>query len=217
MLGSLDPIIIFQLYKKLPAAQKTIATAPITSTKDSNTAATRATIAVIPIYLSAEITGVYIDTESKNIDIDTDMQSLTSGAAALINQKALASIVTVNLTGKQDSIGLTVLLALSELILDRATSNEYEITYMHGGVTVFGGLIHSLSFDQGTENDLYKIKIEISRGRPKGKSVVVSEDASSERLASGPGVTPPANSPTAAPPSTGGTSQISPVGVGSLR
>lgn len=209
MLGNLDPIIIFKLYKILPTAQQTLAKIPLTSQSK-----TKATYAIIPIYLSETITGIYIDNESKNIDIDTDTTSLNTGDPALVNQKALGSITTVNLIGKQGSIGLTILLALSELILDKVASQEYEITYMHGGVTVFAGLIHSFSYDQGTDNDLYKIKIELSKGRPKSKSVQVAEDPNSVRLGT-TGATPPANAPTVSGGSSG-TSQIAPAGLGRM-
>ncbi len=209
MLNGIDPIIIFQLYKKTPAAVATLATIPLTS---SNAAASKTIFAIIPIYLSETITGIYIDTESKAIDIDTDTASLSDGTSALVNQKALASITTINFIAKQSSIGLTILLALSELILDKVTSQEYEITYMHGGITVFGGLIHSFSYDQGTDNDLYKIKLEISKGR-KAKSVgPVGQDPDAVRLGTA-GATPPANSPTVSPPTGGSSTSISPGGL----
>ncbi len=161
MLNGLDPIIIFALYKNVtvPTGKTTI---PLTAND-----ATKLPYAIIPIYLSEEITGIFIDSESKNIDIDTDAQSTSVGGDPLVNQKALGSITTVNLIAKQGSVGLTILLSLSEMILGKVTSKEYDITYMHDSVTVFGGLIHSFSYDQGTDNDLYKIKLEISKGRPK--------------------------------------------------
>lgn len=205
MLGAIDPILVFQIYKKLPAADTTLAKIPLTSQ-----ASQKATFAVIPIYLSEKITGIYIDNESKNIDIDTDTSSLSSGEPALVNQKTLGSITTINLIAKQGSIGLTILLALSELILDKATSQEYEVTYMHGAVTVFGGLIHGFSYEQGTNDDLYKIKLELSRGRPKSKSVQVAEDPTAVRLGTTGVGAPPAGAPTVSPPPTGGSSVITP-------
>jgi len=208
MLGALDPILVFQIYKKIPAATR--AKIP---TADADEASQKSTFAVIPIYLSETITGIYIDSESKNIDIDTDTSSLSSGEGALVNQKTLGSITVINLIAKQGSIGLTILLALSELILDKATSQEYEVTYMHGAVTVFGGLLHSFSYEQGSNDDLYKIKLELSRGRPKQTSVAVGRSADSERLGT-VGTTPPATAPTVSAPPTGGSSVISPRGIG---
>lgn len=197
MLNGIDPILIFQLYKQIPSTNVTLAKMALTSQVKQ-----KATFAVIPIYLSEDITGIFIDSESKNIDIDTDTQSLTDGSPALVNQKTLGSITTINLIAKQGSIGLTILLALAEQLLDKTTSGEYEVTYMHNAITVFGGLVHSFSYDQGTDNDLYKIKLELSRGKPKTKSVVVAQDPDAVRLGTS-GTTPPIDAPT----SSGGASQ----------
>ena len=208
MLGAIDPVIIFQLYKLLPETQATLATIPVTSSVRKKT-----TFAVIPIYLSEQITGIYIDNESKNIDIDTTTDSLSSGEGALVNQKTIGSITSINLIAKQGSIGLTILLALSELILDKVTSQEYEITYMHGAVTVFGGLIHSFSYDQGTNDDLYKLRLELTRGRPKTKSIQVAEDPNAVRAGTN-GITPPSSAPTTSGGSSSGASVIAPSGLG---
>jgi hypothetical protein len=208
MLNGIDPILIFQLYKLLPSTQATIANIPLTSEVKK-----KATFAVIPIYLSEKITGIYIDHEGKNIDINTDTNSLTDGSPALINQKTLGSITTIELVAKQGSVGLTILLALTELLLDKVTSQEYEVTYMHGAVTVFGGLVHSFSYDMGTNDDLYKIKLELSRGRPKTKSLTVAEDPSAVRLAS-TGTVPQAGASTVTNSTAGasGSSVIRPGG-----
>ncbi len=204
MLGSVDPILIFQIYKNVDETTTTNAKIPLTSTVKK-----RVTVAVIPVYLSEDITGIYIDTESKNIDIETNMDSLSSGEGALVNQKTIGSTTSVNLIAKQGSLALTILLSLAEMILDKVTSQEYEVTYMHGAITVFGGLVHGFSVDQGSNDDLYHIKLELTRGRPKSKSVVVGEDPTAERLGTA-GATPPANAPTFSGTSGGGVSQIQP-------
>lgn len=215
-LAGIDPIIIFQLYKLLPATAKTLASMPLTSQSKA-----KSTYAIIPIYLSAALTGIFIDSESKNIDIDTDNVGVTTGEPSPIAQKTLGAITTVNLIASQESIGVTIFLALTELILDKTISQEYEITYCHGGITVFGGLIHGFSYDQGGEDDRYKIKLELSRGRPKPKSVVVDQDPNAVRLSSA-GPIPPAGAPTVpeGAGNAGGTSQISPssgVSIGGLK
>lgn len=209
MLGSIEPVILIQLYKLIPETDKVLAKIPLVSKYLG-----RQTFAVIPIYLSEELTGLFIDNESKNIDIDTKMQGQSDGAFPLVNQSPLGSVTSISLLGKQGSIGLTILLALSELLIDKATSKEAEITYMNGAVTVFGGLLHSFSYEQGTNDDLYRIKFELSKGNPPAKSVEVGRDSSAARLPS-TGTVPPANAPTAAP-SAGGASKISPVRIGGV-
>lgn len=204
MLNGIDPIIIFQLYKLIPSTTDLLANIPITAEVKK-----RATVAIIPIYLSEKITGIYIDTESKNIDIETNVDSLTSGDPALVNQKTLGSIVTVNLKASANSVGLTILSAMAELLLDKVTSQEYEMTYIHQSTTIFGGLLHSFSVDQGGNDDLLKIKLEIARGRPKTNSVLVKEDPNAVRLGTS-GVTPPTTAPTVPGGSSTGQSVIAP-------
>lgn len=214
MLGAIEPILAFQIYKNVTTEEtNTVASIPIT-TKVSQ----RATIAVIPIYLAELATGIYIDAESKNIDIDTNLDSLTSGESAEVSQKALGSITSVSLIGKKDSLGLTILLSLAEQLLDKASSKEYEVSYMNGAITVFGGLIHSLSFDQNREDDLIRIKVDFTRGRPRTKQVLVQEDPNAVRLGT-TGLTPAPTAPLPPPKvpagsPSGGQSVIKPRGLG---
>ncbi len=208
MLNGLEPVIIFQIYKTIPAAE-VLAAVPLTSTPK-----TRATIAIVPIYLSENLTGLFIDTESKNIDIETSSESLTSGDPAAVNQKLIGSVLTINLKAKGDSVGLTILSAMAEQLLDKVTSKEYGITYVHGPITLFDGLLHGFSIENGGNDDLLKIKVELTRGRPKTQSVLVKEDPTALRLGTTGTVgapLPTATSPTAAvAPPTSGQSQISP-------
>jgi hypothetical protein len=206
MLNGIDPIIIFQLYKLVPQAQATLATIPLTSS-----AKNKDDVCDHSIYLSEKLTGIYIDTESKNIDIDTDQKSLNNGEPGPVNQNALGSITQVNLVAKRGSVGLSILLALTELILDKVASQEYEITYINGGITVFCGLVHGFSYEQGTNDDLYKIRLELARGRPKTKSVQVAEDPGALRLGS-TGPPPPPAAPTTGGGGGGSQSAISPGG-----
>ena len=103
MLGGVDPIIIFEFFKvvdltqynevngrKIPVAgQRTLQFIPIPP---------------IPIYLSENLTGLYIDKVDKNIDIGTDTETFINGAVPDILQKGVASSVKVTLNCKKDSI-----------------------------------------------------------------------------------------------------------------
>lgn len=204
MLGGIDPIIIFQLYKRIPDPTQLKAGMPLKSAPVK-----RVTFAVIPIYLSEQISGLYIDTESKNIDIDTKQTNGTDGTTS-VSQTPIGSTTSVTLTGKIGSMGLTALLALSEQILDKLTSKEYEVTYVHNAITVFGGLVHSLSFEPVKGTDTYTIKIEFARGEVKDAKTEVGSKPDAARLSS-TGVTPPSNAPTITSSTAGsGTSVIKP-------
>jgi hypothetical protein len=201
MLNGLDPLIIFQFYKVI----RNETTETVNGVAVQSTSVVRQTTSVVPIYLSRALTGIAVESASKNIDIQTDQNPLTSGESGPVNQKTLGSVTTVNLVANRGSVGLTILLAMFEQLLDKVVSKEYEVTYVDGAVTVFGGLIHGFSVDQNNNDTLQRIKIEISRGQKPTDSVVVGRDPTASRLAS-TGATPPASAPTvSAPPQTGGS------------
>jgi len=117
----------------------------------------------IPIYLSEKLTGLIIDSEDKNIAIQTKTETLVNGDEPQTNQKALGSNIRINIVADRDSIGVTLLSALADLILPKVTSKEYSITYLHGAITVFGGLLETFSIAQNSDNTLCNITIEIAR------------------------------------------------------
>lgn len=159
MLGGIDPIVIFQFSKKLPELSELIAKIPVVSQIPTVLDAPP-----IPIYLSERLTGIYIDSEDKNVDIATETETLSDGATPDVNQKGIASVVSINIVGKKDSIGLTLLSAMIDLLFDKVTSKEYAITYLHGATTVFRGVLHSYSVNQNAGDDRLLIKIELSKG-----------------------------------------------------
>lgn len=161
MLGGLEPIIIFQ-FSKLSGGKfsETIAKIPLISSDSSLISQPP-----IPLYLSAQLTGLEIESEDKNVDIETDVETLSDGEEPNVNQKGISSVVSINLLAKKDSIYLSVLSAMIDQIFDKVTSKEYAISYLNGPVTVFRGVLHSFQVNQTSQNDLMSIKIEISKGQ----------------------------------------------------
>lgn len=160
MLGGLDPILIFQFRKLLPGLLDIGSSnpkIPIVSTELSSSFP----LPFIPLYLSEKLTGLYIDTETKSIEIDTQADTLSSGGTEQINQRGISSTVKIDMIANRDSIGISLLSALSDLIFPKVTSKEYSITYLHGAVTVFNGYLHSFSIDQNSSNELYKVSMEL--------------------------------------------------------
>lgn len=159
MLGGLEPIIIFNFTKAVPQVQSVVSTIPVVSTFVDKIG-----LIVLPIYLSDEITGLFIDTQSKKVSIQTDVETLTSGAEPTSTQKGLSNTITVNLKARNDSIGIMLLSALIDQVFERVTSKEYSVTYFNGAVTVFEGLLQDFSIDESAENDMFNITLEINRG-----------------------------------------------------
>jgi hypothetical protein len=162
MLNGIDPIFIFNFEKLTPDLQAAVADIPIVSKF-----ASKIKLPPIPIYLSETVTGLYIDTEDKNINIETKPETLASGADPIVNQKGINSTVRINMKANKDSIGMTLLSAMADLIFNKVTSKEYSIYYFHGAITVFGGLLESFSISQNADNTLYEITVELSRSTVK--------------------------------------------------
>lgn len=116
---------------------------------------------VIPIYLSESLTGIFIDTESKSIEIDTSTDTLSDGSTPATNQRGIQSTVKIEMVASKDSIGVALFAAMADLVFPKVTSKEYSISYLHGAVTVFAGLLHSFSISQDGGTTLSKISIEL--------------------------------------------------------
>jgi hypothetical protein len=173
MLNGIAPILIFNFKKLAPSFLEDVNKTPLLAKNN---------IAIplipIPIYLDEKLTGIYIDSESKNIDIETKVQTKPDGTAGDVSQRGLNSVVSINMLARSDSVGLSVLIAMSDLIFQKVTSQEYSVSYIHKAVTVFGGLLESFSAVQNTSNDLYNISMQISRAN--GGSTVEKKSPSVE-------------------------------------
>lgn len=156
MLNGVDPIIIFHFKKLIPTSLLGRPSIPITAEVPSTFP-----LPFIPIYLSEKLTGIYIDSEDKNIEIETSSETLTDGAAPILNQRGIGSTVKINMLARQDSIGVALFAALADFIFPKVTSKEYAITYLHGPITIFEGLLHSFSISQESNTDLYRIAMEL--------------------------------------------------------
>jgi hypothetical protein len=86
MLNGLDPILIFQFKKLLPDLLDLGTTKPKIPVVASEGVSTFP-LPFIPIYLSEKLTGLYIDTENKSIEIDSQAETLSNGDAENINQR----------------------------------------------------------------------------------------------------------------------------------
>lgn len=159
MLNGLDPIIIFQFKKLAPILGDTVGKIPIISQFPDLIA-----MPPVPIYLAPQLTGIHIDTEEKNVDIRTDVDTKTNGEAPDVDQKGIGSVIAITMKAKKDSIGITLLSAMIDQIFNKVTSKEYSITYLHGAITIFQGVLHSFAVSQDATTDMISMRIEISKG-----------------------------------------------------
>lgn len=165
MLNGIDPIIIFQFKKKDDTAAanfQKLFKIPVAKVEERYI-----DFPPIPIYLSERLTGLYIEGEDKNIDIETSAETVEDGGLPIFYQRGLNSSVKVNLVGKRGSIGLGLIAAAADLIFEKVTSKEYSVTYLHGAITVFNGLINSFSINFNPGTDLYNIGLELTSSTVK--------------------------------------------------
>ena len=170
MLNGLDPLIIFQ-FKTLAdtAYAKRLGKIPIIS--DVKTFIDEPPI---PVYLSADLTGVHIDTEDKSVDIATDPETTSLGTVQE-SQKGVNSSITINLIGSKGSVGLILLSSLIDIVYKKVTSEEYAITYLNGATTIFRGKLQSFSANQSATDDLLRMQIILSRGQGTTKASAVDQ------------------------------------------
>lgn len=122
----------------------------------------------IPIYLDQNLTGIYVDTETKAIDVTSDVQiSYDPKVASAVDQRGLNNIVTINLFASKTSIMLSVLLAMNDMIFQRLVSKTYSISYLNGTTTIFNGLLHGFSTSVGSDDDLIRIVMQIEKSNLK--------------------------------------------------
>lgn len=182
MLNGIDPIILIHISKRTDVSALTGVEGliPIVSAALDNLI----DFPPIPIYLSENLFGIVIDSESKNVDIITDFETKTDGTPANVNQKGANSSVSINLTGKKDSIPITLLSAFIDLVYFKVSSKEYAISYLHGATTIFRGLLKSFAIDQVEGTDKLSIKIELTTGesKPQKAGVVPSPAAIANKI-----------------------------------
>ena len=160
MLNGIDPIIIFNFSKLTPEAEAKLRTTPLTGT---STEQAKIPLTPIPVYLSEKITGLFIDSEEKFIDISTATETDTSGKTPSHYQKGVNSSVRINIQASSNSLGLVLLSALADIAFEKVTSKEYSISYLHKGIVVFNALLQSFTINQNANDDRFNITIELKK------------------------------------------------------
>lgn len=158
MLNGVAPILIFNFMPQLTTTLfKGVAGIPILKDILPNIGIP------MPIYLDENLTGIYVESESKAIDIDTNVQARYDGKAPSVDQRGLNSLITVNMIANRDSIMLAVLLSMNDIIFQRVVQASYNISYLNGTTTVFNALLHGFSTQQGSDDDLVRIVLQLSK------------------------------------------------------
>lgn len=164
MLNGVDPIIIFHFYNK--GIIDFFADVPFASS------ITNLVGVPIPIYLSERLTGIYVDTETRGIDVSTKVDPTTEKdpltlevQPPIVTQTAIDSTVQISMFANRDSILLTALIAMAEMILARLVTQEYGISYINGSTVIFNGLLHRFQTNINRNDDLVRIDMTLSNAK----------------------------------------------------
>lgn len=117
----------------------------------------------IPIYLDERITGVYIDNQSDNLDIDTINEQRYDNGKMLTYQRGVNSSVTVNLLARRDSVFLAALLAFKDMIFQRLVSADYKLSYVNGPTVILAGLLQGFHVTDDPDTTLLRIAITVGK------------------------------------------------------
>lgn len=164
MLGGLYPLIVFTLKEDIPSLSDE---SPLIQKKSSISNIVKDIGLPIPIYLH-NLTGIVVDEETRAIDIDTvpdtayDKGSQTP--KIIYDQRAVNSLTSINLIARKESVALTVLLALSEIIVSKIVTKRYSISYWNGPIFVMNGLLRSVNTSPSPDSTLVRVNIQISKG-----------------------------------------------------
>lgn len=163
VLNGLDPVLIFQFKTLISGVSDNIKNIPIVS--DIPTLVEEPPI---PIYLSENLTGLFIDSEDKNLDIETDIEeSSDSTKEPLVTQKGVTTSVSINIQANKNSIGLNLLNSLIDQAFLKLRNNLYTISYLNGSTTVFRGRIQSYRVNQNADSELVNIQLILNKGKPR--------------------------------------------------
>lgn len=123
----------------------------------------------IPIYLDEKLTGIFVQSETRGIDVNTRVEPVTEKdpltlevQAPIVSQTATDSQVTIEMVAKRDSVLLVAIIALMEQIVNRLVSAEYSIHYLNGPTAIFGGLLHRFSTNANSNEDKIGLELVIS-------------------------------------------------------
>lgn len=125
----------------------------------------------IPIYLSEELTGLYVSDDEDSLTISTDYLvkfQKENGVKKqigdlVVQQKGEGQESAINLIGRKDSIGLNIFLPLFKSIYDRVIKeSDYRIAYFNKNVLIFNARLSRFEKKQSRENNLVNITVGLT-------------------------------------------------------
>lgn len=158
MLNGVAPILIFNFPVVPPSVSSILGGIPVVGTS-----LVEGVGLPIPLYLDEDLTGLYIESETRGLDVTNDAQAKNSGDPASVDQKGLDNIVTINMVSSRGNTLLQILLALCDIAFTQLVSKRYGITYLSGSTVVFGGLLKGFNTNASADETRVHVTMEISK------------------------------------------------------
>lgn len=155
MLGGDVPLIIFHFYT--PNALAFASKLPIVSAETVDTVGFP-----VPIYLSEGVTGIFVDTESKSLDVETSVQARADGKKPIVDQRIANSALNVRLFARSDSTLINVLRSISGMALALVAAKGCKVSYFNGPVVIIKGLLEGLVESTNKDNNEIEFDLKIS-------------------------------------------------------
>ena len=127
----------------------------------------------IPVYLDEQLTGLYVVSENKNVDIATEQNDAANSTKPFLTQKSISNTVSINLTGKTDSIFLAALLSLVDIAYPLLVKAKYRVSYLNGSTVIIGGLIQGITSQRSGDNNLVDVTLVIHKADSLGPTLPV--------------------------------------------
>lgn len=169
MLNGIAPILIVNLIKKKDNSVGAFFSGIPVVGKDLAGALTGGL--PVPIYLDERITGICVTSETKTLAIETEIKATTDASKPIPTQRAVDSVVQINMCAQKDNIVLAALVALCDQIFQRVVAKEYSVSYLNGSTTIFNGLLSGFTSMYEEGSDLLHLTLAISKGNQQTTQV----------------------------------------------
>lgn len=167
MIGGLAPILIFHFGVLPDAIGEAIEGIPVIGSLFEGD-----DIQIpIPIYLDENLTGIYVDTETKGVTAETVIQPKLDGSDPEYTQRIVNASTTVNFMASKDSLVLMTLLAFCDRLIPLMTAKKYGISYLNGPVTIFNALLSSFNVNPVDGTDRLTVSMTLETTSKKNTTI----------------------------------------------
>lgn len=121
----------------------------------------------VPVYLSEEITGLCVDSESDSLNISTDFipvlnEQGTEAGTVKVQQRGETQSVSITLIGNKNSIGLNIILPMLKSIFSKVFAGlDYKIAYFHQNVLIFNARLASYQMTPGSNDTKVSLTLNL--------------------------------------------------------